>query len=399
MTQVDSGVEASLVLRKSRPQKMRVSRFLTERATAAKLHGQFNAYPDFRPVQTFDFEHYPHWFVGHMSRARVEIKKRLSRGIDVVVEVRDARAPFSTSQFELVEDLMGHDPDGVERNRAVKRLVVFNKADLISPTVGKRILSIMETIGKPAILASADSHAGLSRIRSFATQHVPIKHKTVGIWMMMIGLPNVGKSTAINGLKRLAWSAAKHGHQGLRNLTLNVKRTEAVVRKNPGSTKHVNFFQISNNPTLFCVDTPGVMLLKETHNVERNMNLALINAIPEHEVGELYLGKYLLFILNKRRYFQYVDVLKMSGPTNDIMDIAGHIQQVVSNPLVHNRFDDRVDLVAGVKAFVQLFRNGHLGLVCLDELPRAEDLKKGRETFVTEPPDPWTAQYTEDRLV
>lgn len=139
--------------------------------------------------------------------------------------------------------------------------------------------------------------------------------------------------------------------------------------------------------------------MKETHNVERNMNLALINAIPEHEVGELYLGKYLLFILNKRRYFQYVDVLKMSGPTNDIMDIAGHIQQVVSNPLVHNRFDDRVDLVAGVKAFVQLFRNGHLGLVCLDELPRAEDLKKGRETFVTEPPDPWTAQYTEDRLV
>lgn len=69
--------------------------------------GDGSGQPDkpFYPREDFQFGHYPHWFPGHMSRARVQIKNHFDKGVDVVLEVRDARAPFSTCQYEVMNEL------------------------------------------------------------------------------------------------------------------------------------------------------------------------------------------------------------------------------------------------------------------------------------------------------
>jgi hypothetical protein len=164
---------------------------------------------------------------------------------------------------------------GMPKKR-LKHIVVLNKADLISREEGLRILKVMDKLGKPAILASADDHSGISKIRDFALSHVDIRYRTVGCWMMVCGLPNVGKSTTVNGLKQLAFNQAKYAglemkylkgeidqslpasekRQALlqrikstsriKALLRDVSRSQARCNMQPGSTKHLGNFQVGN---------------------------------------------------------------------------------------------------------------------------------------------------------
>eukprot|EP00397_Hematodinium_sp_SG-2012_P042312 GEMP01046773.1.p1 GENE.GEMP01046773.1~~GEMP01046773.1.p1 ORF type:complete len:314 (+),score=73.64 GEMP01046773.1:141-1082(+) len=309
-------------------------------------------FPDFKPRDEFHFDDYPHWFIGHMGKGKVQLQKHLTH-TDVVLEVRDARAPFTTAQWELTDML----PE------KCKRLVILNKCDLVTPNV------------------------------AIKTKQGVSKHATVGLWLMVMGLPNVGKSTIVNGLKRLAFAAAqaKAGSK----LVTNVKRTEARTGKSPGVTRHVGFFQISNKPRLYCYDTPGVMLLKKADDPERNVKLACLGLMPDHVAGELYIGDYLLYRLNKDRNFQYVKELNLAGPSDSIRDVSARITAVMCE--AQNFYPDPL---SGARFFLQLFRLGHFGRICLDQIPSPEEIgERNREgSYVTEPPDPWTAAYPEFKI-
>ena len=86
---------------------------------------------------------------------------------------------------------------------------------------------------------------------------VRVQHASLGLWMLVVGMPNIGKSTLINGMKRLAFSAQRHARP-TSQMMHGVKRTEAKAGILPGVTRHTNFIQISNRPKLYCVDSPGV---------------------------------------------------------------------------------------------------------------------------------------------
>jgi len=300
------------------------------------------------------------------------------KDVDVILEVRDARAPFSSAQTDMSRTFAEHIP----------RLVILNKADLITPNVGMAMRNLIEDTGVPCLLTAAHQNKNLIKIKNFALDHARAKFpRTLGIMLMVIGLPNVGKSTVINGLKRIAFSTARHQGKETK-LVKNVKRTEARVNGEPGWTRQVNFFQLSNQPRLFCYDTPGISLLKKKNDPERNTKLALLKCMPDHFAGEMYIADYLLWRLNRERSFQYVDVLELPGPTDDVRYLTSHCAAV----LAHRK---RIsiswsDVSAGAKFFIDSWRQGAFGKLCLDYVPNPDEVHRLKLLRMqAEPPGPW----------
>ncbi|NXI18056.1 MTG1 GTPase, partial [Irena cyanogastra] len=106
--------------------------------------------------------------------------------------------------------------------------------------------------------------------------------------ILVIGVPNVGKSSLINSLRRL-----------------HLKKGRATaVGGEPGITKAVmSRIQVCEKPLMYLVDTPGV-LPPRLKDVETGMKLALCGAIHDHLVGEDVMADYLLYILNKQQQFR-----------------------------------------------------------------------------------------------
>lgn len=334
-------------------------------------------FPAFNPRSAFNFDNHPHWFIGHMSAGKTKIQQRL-KDVDVLLEVRDARAPFSSAQTDMIFTLGDH----------VRRLVVLNKVDLVTPTVAMTARRLIEEAGTPCLLTNAAANKNLIKIKQFAMDNCRAKFpRTLGLMLMVMGLPNVGKSTIINGLKSIAFATSrKQGKES--QLMKGVKWTEAKANGEPGVTRDVNFFQLSNFPRLYCYDTPGISLLKKKNDPERNTILALIKTMPDHMAGEMYLADYLLYRLNRDELFVYVDLLELPGPTDDVRYLCAYIDTFLSERKVINvRF---AVPTSGAKFFIELWRSGQLGKLCLDHIPDPEEMQKLRELKrQTEPPGPW----------
>jgi len=200
-------------------------------------------------------------------------------------------------------------------------------------------------------------------------------------------LPNVGKSTIIEGLKKLAFNTARYQGKTSR-LVFGVKRTLPKVTKAPGTTQQVGFFQLSNQPRLFCYDTPGISLMKKRNDPERNTKLALLGSMPDHFAGELYLADYLLYRLNLDSRFEYVEELGLPGPSNNLEYVMTEILTILAGQRNEPIYLSNIHYAA--RSFLSLFRSGKLGKICLDHLPDPEEAEKLEQMLAqTEPPGPW----------
>ena len=304
---------------------------------STRLQYQFH---DFASRGVFNFDNHPHWFVGHMSKGKVKIEQKM-KDVDILLEVRDARAPFSSAQFDLTSKIGDN----------VQRLVILNKADLVTPNVGIAMRNLVEEAGQPCLLTTASENKNLIKIKQFALDNVRAKYpRTLGLMLMVVGLPNVGKSTIISGLKRIAFSTARH--QGTSSkLMQGVKWTVPKASKRPGQTRDVSFFQLTNHPRLYCYDTPGVSLLKRQNDPERNAKLGVLNCMPDHIAGETYLADYLLFRLNRDRVFDYVSELELPGPTDDVRYLCAHITDQL---LLKNEPQSVTNVASGAVFFLKL---------------------------------------------
>jgi len=335
-------------------------------------------FPDFVSRESFNFENHPHWFVGHMSRGKIKIQKKL-KDVDVLLEVRDARAPFTSAQFELTQEFVG---------RKAQRLVVLNKADLVTPNVGMAMRDVIEQAGQPCLLTNANENKNLIRIKQFALDNAKAKFpRTLGVMLMVVGLPNVGKSTIINGMKSIAFSTARRQGKDSK-LMQGVKWTLAKTNNMAGVTRDVTFFQLSNQPRLYCYDTPGISLLKKRNDSERNTKLALLKTMPDHMAGEVYLADYLLYRLNKEQCFHYVKEFELPGPTDSVRFLTTHISALLSARKTTQIY--YADPCHGATFFLDLWRQGKLGKVCLDHIPNPQEVQRLRKLRMeTEPPGPW----------
>lgn len=274
------------------------------------------------------------WFPGHMAKARNEIIARLKL-VDIAFELIDARIPFS-SRNPLFSELLGHLP----------RLLLLTKADLADE---KQTLLWARALEKeqPVLAIDALSGRNIERIvkASLALLAPKLeKERARGLKerplrAMIIGIPNVGKSTLLNRL---------------------VKRKVAQVGNRPGVTKAQQWVRI--NPQLELLDTPGVLWPKfEDQKV--GMHLALTGAIREEILKNEDLGLYLLDFLKEF----YPNALSRYQ-----IDQAKDNWEIVAE-IAHGRGflnDDYAE-----KAFSLLindFRSNRLGRITLDRYQKEE---------------------------
>lgn len=187
------------------------------------------------------------WFPGHMHKARQEMKKILPQ-MDLIIEVIDARLPFSSSNPMLAE-IRGDKP-------CIK---VLNKADLADPAITTIWQQYLEREqGIKALVISATDDQFVSGLLALCQQLVPHKAASVKkIQALIMGIPNVGKSTLINALA--GRQIAKTGNE-------------------PAVTKLQQ--RIIINDMLVLHDTPGV-LWPNLENHHSGYRLAITHAIKE----------------------------------------------------------------------------------------------------------------------
>lgn len=193
------------------------------------------------------------WFPGHMAKAKREISEKMKL-IDIVIELVDARAPYS-SKNPLFNGVINNKP----------RLIVLTKKDLADEQITLKWLEYYKNKGYYAMSVNLMDFNEYKKIISLCKEILQDKMareakkglKPRAMRAMVLGIPNVGKSTFIN---RLA------------------KRKATVTGNKPGVTKSQQIIKIDKDFELF--DTPGVLWPKfESENIARN--IALIGSIKQ----------------------------------------------------------------------------------------------------------------------
>ena len=210
-----------------------------------------------------------HWFPGHMVKAMREIENRLNV-IDVIVEIVDSRAPIS-SKNPFLEKLTS----------SKKRLLVFTKKDVCDESKISSFEQHYQKLGYSTMVCNLNDNRDVQSIinkvlflgKERQEKYIRRGMKVQPLRVMIIGIPNVGKSTLINRL---------------------TKKNAASVRNTPGHTRAQQWIRINENFEL--LDTPGI-LPPHYEDKKISLNLALLGSIKEDilPLDELYsyLIKYL----------------------------------------------------------------------------------------------------------
>ena len=160
---------------------------------------------------------------------------------------------------------------------------------------------------------------------------------------MVVGLPNVGKSSIINAIKSKS-KAAKGGR--------------AAVGGNPGTTRGQSHFQVWDDPLTVLIDTPGVMMPRIDDNID-GLKLAILGIVKDGIVPPMLMASFLLHTLNTFESDRYKDQWKLEETTTDA-DVL--MQQIMDYSGAQNQ-------EAAAKKFMAKFRNGDLGHFVLDAPP------------------------------
>ncbi len=270
------------------------------------------------------------WFPGHMTSARKKAAETMAR-IDVVIEVLDARVPQAGSN-PLINELRLH------RQRPC--LKILNKADLADPAATKAWLNFYNSQKDvKAIALSCKKPGDAAKVPGLCLALAPHRGTSLKpLRMMIMGIPNVGKSTLMNAL---------------------LKRRAALVGDEPAITKSQQSFDLNDHMTL--IDTPGLMWPKIEHERDGLMLAASHaigrNAIIDEEVAtflaDLLLARYPA-LLTQRYGF---DVNGMDG--SDVI-------AAIAKRRGYRLKGSEPDLEKTALMLLQDYRNGALGRISLE---------------------------------
>ncbi|NWW18740.1 MTG1 GTPase, partial [Falcunculus frontatus] len=287
------------------------------------------------------------WFPRHMAKGLRQMRLALRRA-DCLVE--RCHIPLSGRNPALQEAL------GIRPH-----VLVLNKMDLADPRRQPVSAGAGPGWGQRWSWAQSDSPVPLQVVPMVArlVADSPRYHRAESSEhnILVIGVPNVGKSSLINSLRRL-----------------HLKKGKATaVGGEPGITKAVlSRIQVCEKPLMYLVDTPGV-LPPRLGDVETGMKLALCGAVRDHLVGEDIMADYLLYTLNKQQQFGYMQHYGLGQACDHIEPLLKHValtqgrtQKVKVLTGTGNVNMMMLNYPAAAYEFLRDFRAGHLGRVTLD---------------------------------
>lgn len=280
------------------------------------------------------------WFPGHMAKAKRLLLENIKL-VDVVIELRDARIPGSSNN-PLLSEIIGQKP----------RLVVLTKSDLANPPATEQWLAYLRRTGASEAIAvdlhsAAVSRLLLPRLQRLAAPHVP-RNKQNGaplraVRTMVVGIPNVGKSSLINALAKRA--AAKTGAM-------------------PGVTRAKQWIRLAADVEL--LDTPG-LLWPKLEDAEGGRKLAVTGAVGQGGFDELELSGWLLTYLAA-----YYPQLLQRYQVSDLQQGGEELLMAVGRRRGCLVGGGSVDLTRTAELVLAEFRAGKLGPITLDQVPAGE---------------------------
>lgn len=228
------------------------------------------------------------WFPGHMRKTQREIRENLKL-VDAVIEIRDARIPESSKNPDI---------DKILKDK--KRLIILNKSDLSDRNATKRWIQYLTRDGVMAIEANSLNGNGINAIKPALVKLLKEKYeslerkgiKNYTIRAMVVGIPNVGKSTFINKIARN--NTAKTGNK-------------------PGVTKSKQW--IKTKAQIELLDTPGVLWPKFEDD-KTALNLAFTGAIKDEVMDNEHLALKLVEKLQK----DYPQMLKERYKLDEVFE-------------------------------------------------------------------------------
>ena len=275
----------------------------------------------------------PQWYPGHMAKTKREITEKINL-IDIVFEIIDARIPYSSKNNEITK-MIGNKP----------RILIMTKSDLCDKEKTLKWKRYYEDNGYNVVLLDLihDKNLGeLLNITDKLANEVNEKRKLKGLKprkarILILGIPNVGKSTLINRL---------------------VGKKVTNVGNRPGVTKSLEWIRV--NDKLELLDTPGILWPKlEGENI--GLNLASMTAIKEEILNKEDVAIYIINTMLKKYKDQIINRYNLTK-VDDIVEILDQIGIKIG--AIRN---NEVDYEKVYTIILKDLREGYLGNITFDE--------------------------------
>ena len=275
-----------------------------------------------------------HWYPGHIAKAEKKLKEQLSL-VDVVIEVLDARIPVS-SNYDNIQGLINNKP----------LFLLINKCDLVEKDELKPFVEYLKTKTGVSVLQTNAKNS--KDVQTIIKKSIELAEPKIRALMakgllrrparvMVVGLPNVGKSSIINKL---------------------TKSSKTKIGAKAGVTRQQQWVRI--NPQLELLDTPGIIPMKQ-EDQQRAVKLAFVNSVSENAYSKVPVAKKFLEILTVsqaetlRQYYSLPQDLELT-----VDNIA-----LARNWKIQN---DTPDMERTSGYILRDFRDGKIGKFILDNI-------------------------------
>lgn len=287
------------------------------------------------------------WYPGHMAKTKKQIIEDLKL-IDVVVEILDARIPKSSQNPDLQEWI---------KNK--KKIVVLNKSDLAEETQNKQWVEYYKKQGIPAILTDSNSGKGINETVREIEKIMQNDKKTLeekgrtgkAIRVMIVGVPNVGKSSFINRI---------------------TKKSVATVGNKPGVTRQKQWVRIKENIDL--LDTPGILWPKLGQE-ETALNLAFTGTIKDDNLEKIEVAYFLLKYLLENKRQNLIERYNLNEKEiEETLNNTDNLENENIMQVLHMIGKKRGTIISGGRIdeekvsnlLIEEFRSGKLGKITLE---------------------------------